>query len=196
MAEIIRTEGEVRRGMVMARDLGVAPSEESPTIAVASGDMVHWGSVWGGFFVTLASGLILMALPIAFGARPASTVSAWGLILAMIGALIATYVGSLLTGYLCGAWNRTLAGLNGLILGCVIVASTVLASIGGAAAGRVMGLFPLSAFITPNTVTPEAIGAGWGFIISAILLVAVGFAGGVQGENLHEEQIAKSRGRT
>ncbi len=187
MAEL--REPVLRTSVVMARDLGVAPTEDRPTIAVASGDMVHWGSIWGGFMVAVAVGLVLAALPIAFGVRPAATPSWWGLTLAVIGGLVATYAGALCTGYLSGVYNRICAGFNGLILGCLLVASTVLAAVSGAAAARMAGLFPLSAIVTPNTVTPEAIGSAWGFIIAALLVVTVGYAGSLQGEQMREIQI-------
>lgn len=187
MAEV--REPLLRTNVIMARDLGVAPTEDRPTIAVASGDMVHWGSIWGGFLVTAAVGLVLAAFPIAFGMRPAAAPSAWGATLTVIGGLIAVYVGSLVTGYLCGVYNRVCAGLNGLILGCIAVAGATVAALSGLAAARMVGLFPLSAFITPDTVTPEAIGAAWGYILSALLMLAAGFAGGINGLQMRENRI-------
>ncbi|MBM3269903.1 MAG: hypothetical protein FJZ01_19900 [Candidatus Sericytochromatia bacterium] len=192
MAEL--REPVLRHNLVMARDLGVAPTEDRPTIAVASGDMVHWGSIWGGFMVAVAVGLVLAALPIALGVRPAATPTWWGLTLAVIGGLVATYAGALCTGYLSGVYNRICAGFNGLVLGCLLVAGTAVAAISGAASAAMAGLFPLTRFVTPNTVTPEAMGSAWGFIIAAILVVAVGYSGALQGEQLREAQIDREHG--
>lgn len=180
----------------MARDLGVAPTTDRPTIAVASGDMVHWGSIWGGVFVAGAIGLILSALPIAFGVAPAAAPpTAWSAVLAVVGGLIAVYLGALVTGYLCGVYNRTCAGLNGAILGSIAVVGTTLAVLAGIQVARMAGVLPLTAFITPGTVEPTAMGSAWGYIISALLMVGVGFAGAINGEQLREKQIDRDHDR-
>lgn len=188
MAEV--REPVLRTSVIMARDLGVAPTSDRPTIAVASGDMVHWGSIWGGFLATAAIGLILSAFPVAFGVAPGQAPSTvWGAALAVLGGLVAVYLGALLTGFMSGVYNRICAGLNGAVLGCIAVVGTTIAILVGIQAARMAGLFPLTAFITPDTVTPAAMGSAWGYIVSALLMIGVGFLGGMNGEQLREKQI-------
>jgi len=206
---------EIRRGMVMARDVGVttAHPEAVENLGITrvekvepfGYDLVHWGSIWGGFFANLAATVILGTLAVGIGLASVSPAAppAAGQIAVTIGivgaivSFISCFVGALLAGWTSNLRSRMPALVNGLIFGSfvatvpllVVMAAGILTS--SATAGAVAnaqalrgGVFSPALGLNPGVMGPLAANA-WGFFVYTIIQVAIGAAGYMLGMRSH-----------
>jgi len=211
----VESGSEVRRGMAMARDLGVTQThpEAVENMAVTrrekvepfGWDLVHWGSIWGGFFTYLALVTILGAWGISAGAISASPANApsagtagqIGVGVAIV-MLVATFGGAVLAGWTSNLRSRWPAVVNGLIYASLVLTAPILftlmvgAMTASATAGAVAqvtaargGVYTLNILgLDANTMGAIASNVGW-FGLGAILLLAVGALGYYLGMRLH-----------
>ncbi|MBU6428905.1 MAG: hypothetical protein KGR26_07845 [Cyanobacteria bacterium REEB65] len=179
----------MRTRMVMARDLGIAPTEQAPAIAIASGENLRWGSVWGGFFVALFISSILMVIPAGAGVSPTALVTnTWWFVWEIFAVVAGTFLGSLLAGFQSGVYNKACAGLNGLVLGAFVVGIVALTG---------LGYFTLSlglhrAFIAALPI--NSAGYAWAYFSSACVTVLAGLGGGLLGEAMRERNVMPRTG--
>lgn len=188
MPDGIQTEPLLRTRVALARDLGIAPTEQVPAIAVSSGENLRWGSIWGGLFVALVVASVMIALPAGFGINPRLFVTnGWGVTWDVISVVVGTYLGGLLTGYQGGNYHPTSAGLNGLVLGTFVVGLLVLTALGYNSLS--LGLHRTAVAALP---AGSATGNAWAFIVSICAICLAGLSGGFTGETMREQRIART----
>lgn len=220
----VAPELDVRRTMVMARDVAPTHPELVENLGITriekvepfGADLVHWGSIWGGFFTYLALTLILAAAavsvgaiavtPTPAGAPPAGqTAGAVGATMGVI-MLLATFVGGLLGGWTSNLRSRWPAIVNGLVYASVVIVAPVLLTMllgmltASATAGAVAqvqaarGSIYLPGGLGLNAATMDAIASnvGW-FSLGSILLLAVGALGYFVGMRAHLADLGLSR---
>jgi hypothetical protein len=197
---------DIRRNMLMARNVTTAHPEMVENMAVTryekvepfGNDLVHWGSIWGGFFAYLACATILSALAIAAGAinpaRPAGTIGfTIGLIM-----LVSTFVGAVLAGWTSNLRSRYPTAVNGIIYGALVMtlpmlfglftgalaASATTGAVAGAQATQGGVFVPGGVGLDPQTLGMLARQVGW-FSLGSILLLAVSAAGYLVGARAH-----------
>lgn len=215
---------DVRRGMVMARDVAPLHPELVENLSFTrtnkvepfGADLIHWGSIWGGFFTYLALTLILVAAavsigaisvtPTTAGAPPASQVAGTvGVGMAVI-MLLSTFVGALLAGWTSNIRSRWPAIVNGIVYASLVVVAPVLVTMllgimsASAAAGAVaqaqaaQGNVFLPGGFGLNAATLDTIAAnvGW-FSIGSLLLLTVGALGYLAGMRAHLADLGLNR---
>lgn len=150
--------------------------------------LVHWGAVWAGLLAALLTFLILETLAVGLGLfTPTSTTTANVWVTAII-ALIAFFVGGLVSGLTSAARNPLIGVINGLAVWGLGTALILLLSLVGlsslfgalgsivgqfAGAGRALPIPP----VTGGGVAEAARTGAWASFISLILsgvLAAVG----------------------
>lgn len=211
----VATEADVRRSMIMARDVGVAHPEMVENLSVLrpekvepfGQDLVHWGSIWGGFFAYVACASILSALAISVGAirvAPTTVPPPAGQVVATVGItagiimLLSCFVGGLLGGWTSNLRSRWPCTVNGLFFASLVIAAPVLLALGVAlltasgtaaatanAAALRGGVFMPGGFaVDARTLDMIASNVGW-FSLGSILLLIVGALGYYAGMRAH-----------
>lgn len=216
---------DVRRSMIMARDVAPLHPELVENMSVTrtekvepfGSDLVHWGSIWGAFFMCLSSVLVLGSLAAWIGAvsvtpataPPAGTVATTAGITAAVILLIATYVGGLLGGWTSNIRSRWPNIVNGLVYGSLVlvapaifslVLSAMVTSITANAANADQllrgGLYtPSGLGIDPGMLISAGANVGWLFL-GSILVLALGALGFYSGMRAHLADLGFNRNRT
>ncbi|HEY9898600.1 MAG TPA: hypothetical protein V6D00_05415 [Pantanalinema sp.] len=201
---------DIRRNMLLARNVTTAHPEMVENMAVTryekvepfGNDLVHWGSIWGGFFAYLACATILSALAIAARAiNPAQPAATIGFTVGAI-MLVSTFVGALLAGWTSNLRSRYPAAVNGIIYASLVMtlpllfglftgamaASATTGAVAGAQATQGGVFVPGGLALDPRTLSMLAGQVGW-FSVGSILLLAVGAAGYLAGVRSHMNDL-------
>lgn len=201
---------DIRRNMLMARNVTTAHPEMVENMAVTryekvepfGNDLVHWGSIWGGFFAYLACVTILSALAIAVRAlNPAQPAATIGFTVGAI-MLISTFVGAVLAGWTSNLRSRYPAAVNGIIYASVVLsmpllfglltgalaASATTGAVAGAQATQGNVYMPGGLGLDPRSLNMMAGQVGW-FSLGSILLLAVGAFGYLAGVRSHMKDL-------
>lgn len=219
----LASETDLRRSMIMARDVGVAHPEVAEARAPVDlnkvepfgRDLVHWGSIWGAFFAYLACMAILTALALSIGAiriTPATAPPA-GQVATTLGVatgiimLLSTFVGGMLGGWTSNLRSRAPCLVNGIYFSSVVIAAPVIlalvtamltasattAAAANAVATRGTALLPGGLVLDTRTMDVIASNVGW-FSLGSILLLAVGAVGYLVGMRAHMRDLGIDTG--
>ena len=191
--EGVQAEPTIRTRIIMARDLGVAPTEQAPAIAVTSGDNVRWGAIWAGFFVTIVLTSILYTIPTGFSVNPHLYITnSWWWVWDVASIVMSTFVGGMVAGYQAGVYNQRSAAINGAVLGTFVVGIGLMTVLGYET--LTVGLHRSVLSLLPAT-GGAAVGPSWAWIFSVIAIVLGGFGGALVGLNLRERIFATTAPR-
>lgn len=197
---------DIRRNMLMARGITTAHPEMIENMTVTrlekvepfGYDLVHWGSIWGGFFAYLACATILTALAIAARAiNPAQPAGTIGFTVGVI-MLVSTFAGAVLAGWTSNLRSRYPAAVNGIIYASLVVtlpllfglftgamaASATTGAVAGAQAAQGGVYVPGGFGFDARTMNMVASQVGW-FSLGSLLILAVGAAGYLVGVRSH-----------
>ncbi|HEY9856494.1 MAG TPA: hypothetical protein V6D05_12205 [Stenomitos sp.] len=204
---------DLRRSMIMGRDVAPTHPELIENLGITrvekvepfGADLVHWGSIWGGFFAYLALTLILVAAAVSVRAitvAPATAPNA-GQIAGAVGVtmgiilIVATFVGAVLGGWTSNLRSRWPSVVNGLIYSSLVICAPVLVtmllglmttSATTAAVAQVQaargGVFVPAFNVNAATLGAVASNVGW-FSLGSILLLIVGALGYFLGMRAH-----------
>ncbi len=191
--EGVQTEPTIRTRMIMARDLGIAPTEQAPAIAVTSGDNVRWGAIWAGFFVTIVLTSILYALPTGFSVDPHLYITNHGWWVWDVASIVmSVFVGGMVAGYQAGVYNQRSAAINGAVLGAFVVGVGLMTVLAYETSS--LGLHRAVLALLPATGA-AAVGPSWAWMFSVLSIVFGGFGGALVGLNLRERIFATTAPR-
>ncbi|HBN09235.1 MAG TPA: hypothetical protein DD435_11510 [Cyanobacteria bacterium UBA8530] len=177
---------DIRRSLIMAR--GMPEVEERAArplyekLEPFGTDLMHWSSIWAGFFLYFAVASILGAVVIAAGGipvgAPASTVGAVTAVIMVLSLFISAFL---------AGWTSNLRSLgpvlvNGAVLASLIIAIPLLGSIGFAAFTAATTPGPID--FTPTTLSVIRANLAM-FSFGSILLLAAGMLGYWAGLKAH-----------
>ncbi len=218
----VGTAADVRRSMIMARDVAPTHPELIENLGITrlekvepfGSDLIHWGSIWGGFFMYLALTLILVAASISVGAlavTPTGATPPAGQVAGTVGVtmgiilLLATFAGAVLGGWTSNLRSRWPALVNGLVYAALVVCAPVLMTIllgilsASATAGAVAQAQATQGNVfmpglTMNSALVDAVAAnvGW-FSLGSILMLVVGAVGYFVGMRAHLADLGLKR---
>lgn len=209
----VESATDLRRSMIMARDVTTAHPEMVENMGVTRADkvepfgqdLVHWGSIWGGFFTYMALVSILSAFAIAVGAvnvnaagtNAGQAVGGIGIAVGII-MLVATFVGAVLAGWTSNIRSSWPATVNGLIYASLVITAPLLLTLflgvltTSATAGAVAnaqalrgGVFaPGTLGVSPATLAGIGANVGW-FSLGSIVMLLLGAFGYLLGMRAH-----------
>ncbi|MBO9540233.1 hypothetical protein J7643_06545 [bacterium] len=201
---------DIRRNMLMARNVTTAHPEMVENMTVTrlekvepfGADLVHWGSIWGGFFAYLACATILSAFAIAARAiNPAQSAATIGFTVGLI-MLVSTFVGAVLAGWTSNLRSRYPGAVNGIIYASVVLtlpllfglfagtlaASATTGAVAGAQAAQGGIYMPGSVGLDPRTLSALGGNVGW-FSVGSIVILALGAVGYLVGMRSHMNDL-------
>lgn len=220
--DVAATGTDVRRSMIMARDVAPTHPEMIENLGITrmekvepfGSDLIHWGSIWGGWFTYLALTLILTAAAVSVGAlsvTPTGVAPDAGQVAGTVGVtmgiilLLSTFVGAVLGGWTSNLRSRWPAIVNGIVYASLVIAAPVIMTLllgilsASATAGAVaqaqatQGGVNVPGF-NMNAAMVDAIAAnvGW-FSLGSILMLVVGAVGYFLGMRLHLADLGLNR---
>jgi len=207
--------------MIMARDVAPTHPELIENLGITrlekvepfGADLIHWGSIWGGFFAYLTLTFILAAAAVSIRAitvAPATAPNA-GQVGGAVGVtmgvilIVSTFAGAVLAGWTSNLRSRWPSVVNGLVYASLVICAPVLmtmllgimtTSATAAAVAQVQaargGVFVPAFNVNAATLGAVASNVGW-FSLGSILLLIVGALGYFVGMRAHLMDLGLER---